>query len=64
MLMNKIFTKTELKHINSFLKNELENIEKEILLNRKSKFKTKKILLDYSKSISVNGKKKNLFILN
>ena len=64
MLMNKIFTKTQLKHINSFLASELKIIEKEIILNQKSKRKTKKFILDYSKSLSIDQKKTNLFILN
>jgi len=64
MLMNKIFTKTQLKHINSFLASELKIIEKEIILNQKSKRKTKKFILDYSKSLSSDQKKTNLFILN
>ena len=64
MLMNKIFTKTQLKYINSFLDNELKMVEKEIVLNQKSKKKTKKFILDYSKSLSTDQKKTNLFILN
>ena len=64
MRMNKIFTKTQLKHINSFLDSELKIIEKEIILNQKSKRKTKKFILDYSKSLSTDQKKTNLFILN
>ena len=63
MLMNKIFTKTQLKHINSFLDSELKMIEKEMILNQKSKKKTKKSILDYSKSLYTD-QKKNLFILN
>ncbi len=62
--MNKIFTKTQLKQINSFLDSELKNIEKQLVLNKKSAEKTKKFLLDYSKSLSIDQKKRNLFILN
>ncbi len=64
MRMNKIFTKTQLKQINSFLDSELKNIEKQLVLNKKSEKKTKKFLLDYSKSLCVNSKKTNLFTLN
>ncbi len=64
MFMNKIFTKTQLKHINSFLDNQLKMVDKEIVLNQKSKKKTKKFILDYSKSLSTDQKKTNLFILN
>ena len=63
MLMNKVFTKTQLKHINKFIDDELELIEKMIILNNKTSKKTKKNILDYSKSLYVN-QKKNLFILN
>jgi len=63
MLMNKIFTKTQYNQINKFIDDELELIEKLIILNKKSCKKTKKNILDYSKSLCVN-QKKNLFILN
>ena len=64
MRMNKIFTKTQLKQINSFLDSELKNIEKQLVLHKKSEKKTKKFILDYSKSLCVNPKKTNLFSLN
>ena len=64
MLMSKVFTKTQLNQINNFLNNELKSIEKMIILNKRSANKTKKNILDYSKSLSVNQKKTNLFILN
>ncbi len=62
--MNKIFTKQQLNQIKNVLDYELESIEKMIILNQKSTKKTKKIILDYSKSLSINQKKTNLFILN
>ncbi len=63
MLMNKTFTKTQYKQISKFIDDELELIEELIILNKKSEKKTKKYILDYSKSLCVN-QKKNLFILN
>ena len=61
--MNKIFTKTQYNHINKFIDDELELINELIILNKKSEKKTKKNILDYSKSLFIN-QKKNLFILN
>ena len=64
MLMNKIFTKTQLKTINKFLENEKEIIEKMLILNKRTSKISKKIILDYSKSISVSARKIDPFILN
>jgi len=64
MLMNKIFTNTQLKTINKFLKNEKEIIEKMIILNKRTSKISKKNILDYSKSISVISRKIDPFILN
>ena len=62
--MSKIFTKKQFNQINNFLDNELVLIEKMIILNKKSNKKSKKNILDYSKSLCVNHKKTNFFILN
>jgi len=62
--MNKIFTKTQLNLINNFLDNEIDLIEGLIISKEKSSKKTKKIILDYSKSLFVNQKKDFFFILN
>ena len=62
--MSKIFTKTQFNQINNFLDNELGLIEKMIILNKKSNKKSKKKILDYSKSLYVNHKKTNFVILN
>lgn len=62
--MSKIFTKTQLNLINNFLDNEMDLIERLIILKEKSNKKTKKIILDYSKSLFVNQKKDFYFMLN
>ena len=62
--MEKIFTKNQINNLNIFLSNELDVIEKKIILNNKSKEQTKKNILDYSKSASFLINKSKLFILN
>ena len=62
--MEKIFTKNQINNLNIFLSNELDVIEKKIILNNKSKEQTKKNILDYSKSTSFLINKSKLFILN
>ena len=49
--MIKIFTKTQLQKIDNFLNKEINEIEKEIILSKRSKEKTIKFLNDYSKSV-------------
>tara|TARA_Y100001954_G_C15664628_1_gene529499 strand:+ start:617 stop:805 length:189 start_codon:yes stop_codon:yes gene_type:complete len=62
--MEKNFTKKQINTLNIFLNNELEIIEKKITLNNKSKEKTKKNILDYSKCAFFLRNKSKLFILN
>jgi len=62
--MEKTFTKKQIKTLNIFLSDELEIIEKKIILNNKSKEQTKKNILDYSKCASFLINKSKLFILN
>ena len=62
--MSKIFTKTQLNLINNYLDDEMNLIERLIISKKKSNKKTKKIILDYSKSLFVNQKKDFFFILN
>ena len=50
--MEKTFTKKQINNLNIFLRNELDIIEKKIILNNKSKEQTKKNILDYSKCSS------------
>ncbi len=64
MLMEKTFTKNQINNLNIFLRNELDIVEKKIILNNKSKEQTKKNILDYSKSASFLINKSKLFILN
>lgn len=64
MLMEKIFTKNQINTLNIFLSNELDLLEKKIILNNKSKVQTKKNILDYSKSAYFLSDKSKLFILN
>ena len=61
MLMNKIFTKTQYNYINKFIDDELELINELIILNKKSEKNTKKNILDYSKSLFINQKKKSFY---
>ena len=62
--MEKTFTKNQINNLNVFLSKELEIVEKKIILNNKSKARTKKNILDYSKSASFLINKSKLFILN
>ena len=62
--MSKIFTKTQLNLINNYLDDEMNLIERLIISKKKSNKKTKKNILDYSKSLFVNQKKDFFFILN
>lgn len=62
--MEKTFTKKQINNLNIFLRNELDIIEKKIILNNKSKEQTKKNILDYSKCSSFLSDKSTLFILN
>jgi len=64
MLMEKTFTKKQINILNIFLNNELDIIEKKIILNNKSKEQTKKNILDYSKCVSFLSNKSKLFFLN
>lgn len=61
--MNKNFTKKQIDLLNIFLKQELKSIDDQILLNKKSNKSSKKLIIDYSRSLmSVN--KSFFFILN
>ena len=63
--MIKTFTQTQLEKINNFLNKEINEIEKEIILSKKSKEKTIKFLNDYSKSVRFkDSNNKNPIILN
>ena len=62
--MEKTFTKKQINTLNIFLNDELDQIEKKIILNNKSKEQTKKNILDYSKCISFLSDNSKLFILN
>ena len=62
--MEKTFTKKQINTLNIFLSDELDKIEKKIILNNKSKEQTKKNILDYSKGASFLINKSKLFILN
>ena len=62
--MEKTFTKKQINILNIFLNNELDIIEKKIILNNKSKEQTKKNILDYSKCVSFLSNKSKLFFLN
>ena len=62
--MEKTFTKKQINNLNIFLRNELDIIEKKIILNNKSKEQTKKNILDYSNCSSFLSDKSTLFILN
>ena len=63
--MIKTFTQTQLEKIDNFLNKEINEIEKEIILSKKSKEKTIKFLNDYSKSVRFkDSSNKNPIILN
>ena len=62
--MEKTFTKKQINNLNIFLRNELDIIEKKIILKKKTKEQTKKNILDYSKCSSFLSDKSTLFILN
>ena len=65
MLMIKTFTQTQLEEIDSFLNKEINEIEKEIILSKRSQEKTIKFLNDYSKSVRFkDSKDNNPIILN
>ena len=63
--MIKTFTQTKLEEIKKFLNQEIKEIEKEMILSKRSKEKTKKFLIDYSKSVRFkDSKETNPIILN
>ena len=65
MLMIKTFTQTQLEKIDNFLNKEINEIEKEIILSKRSKEKTIQFLNDYSKSVRFkDSKDNNPIILN
>ena len=65
MLMIKTFTQTQLEEIDNFLNKEINEIEKEIILSKRSKENTIKFLNDYSKSVRFkDSKDNNPIILN
>ncbi len=65
MLMIKTFTQTQLEEIDNFLNKEINEIEKEIILSKRSEEKTIQFLNDYSKSVRFkDSKDNNPIILN
>ena len=63
--MIKTFTQTQLEEIDKFLEKEIQDIENEMILSKRSKEKTMKFLLDYSKSVIFkDSKDNNPIILN
>ena len=65
MLMIKTFTQTQLEEIDNFLNKEINEIEKEITLSKRSQEKTINFLNNYSKSVRFkDSKDNNPIILN
>tara|TARA_B100001029_G_C14964755_1_gene396630 strand:+ start:558 stop:749 length:192 start_codon:yes stop_codon:yes gene_type:complete len=63
--MIKTFTQTQLEEIDNFLNKEINEIEKEIILSKRSEEKTIQFLNDYSKSVRFkDSKDNNPIILN
>jgi hypothetical protein len=63
--MIKTFTQTQLEEIDKFLEKEIQDIENEMILSKRSKEKTMKFLADYSKSVRFkDSKDSNPIILN
>ena len=57
--MIKTFTQTQLEEIEQFLEQEIQDIENEMILSKRSKEKTMKFLSDYSKSVRFKDSKDN-----